>query len=41
MTLNVFWDNNVTDRELVEEWLSEVKNATIFYLGGEEHTAKL
>ncbi|KAH7913733.1 hypothetical protein BJ138DRAFT_1080985 [Hygrophoropsis aurantiaca] len=31
--LSVFWDENVYDRALVQEWLGEVKDATLYYLG--------
>ncbi|KIY72205.1 hypothetical protein CYLTODRAFT_64297 [Cylindrobasidium torrendii FP15055 ss-10] len=42
MRLNVFWDENVTSREVVAEWLSEIKDATTYYLGNEQETlAKL
>lgn len=33
LRLHVFWDGNMFDREIVEEWLQEVKAATQFYLG--------
>jgi hypothetical protein len=29
----IFWDQNVFDRETVEEWLGEVRGAAEFYLG--------
>ncbi|KZT28425.1 hypothetical protein NEOLEDRAFT_1086705 [Neolentinus lepideus HHB14362 ss-1] len=31
--INVFWDGNVYDSKLVKEWLEEVKNAALWYLG--------
>ncbi|TFK55121.1 hypothetical protein OE88DRAFT_1001759 [Heliocybe sulcata] len=31
--MNVFWDGNVYDSDLVKEWLDEVKNAAVWYLG--------
>lgn len=31
--LNVFWDGNVYDEDLVKEWLDEVRGATELYLG--------
>jgi len=31
--LYVFWDQNAFDREMVEEWLGEVRGAAEFYLG--------
>ncbi|KAH7911183.1 hypothetical protein BJ138DRAFT_955377 [Hygrophoropsis aurantiaca] len=31
--LSVFWDENVYDRALVQEWLGEVMDATLYYLG--------
>ncbi|EPQ58332.1 hypothetical protein GLOTRDRAFT_137071 [Gloeophyllum trabeum ATCC 11539] len=34
--LNVFWDGNVYDTGLVHEWLDEVKNAAVWYLGGSQ-----
>ncbi|KAK0463978.1 uncharacterized protein EV420DRAFT_1638899 [Desarmillaria tabescens] len=32
LELVVYWDNNVTDRAIIEEWLQEVKNAASYYL---------
>jgi hypothetical protein len=38
----VFWDQNVFDRETVEEWLGEVRGAAEFYLGQKkQHPAHL
>ncbi|KAK0483770.1 hypothetical protein IW261DRAFT_1331704 [Armillaria novae-zelandiae] len=32
LELVVYWDNNVTEKTIIEEWLREVKNATSYYL---------
>ncbi|KAK0228684.1 hypothetical protein IW262DRAFT_1352300 [Armillaria fumosa] len=32
LELVVYWDNNVTEKSITEEWLLEVKNATLYYL---------
>ncbi|KAJ3878763.1 hypothetical protein F5051DRAFT_404777 [Lentinula edodes] len=33
LSLNVFWDENVYKREVVKEWLDEVREATKWFLG--------
>ncbi|KAF9076916.1 hypothetical protein BDP27DRAFT_1312824 [Rhodocollybia butyracea] len=38
LRLNVFWDENVYRREVVEEWLDEVRRATEWFLGAEDGT---
>lgn len=38
LRLNVFWDENVYQREVVEEWLDEVRRATEWFLGTEDGT---
>jgi len=35
--MNVFWDNNVIEEDVVTEWLNEVQCATDFYLGQDDH----
>ncbi|KAJ3849735.1 hypothetical protein EV368DRAFT_46699 [Lentinula lateritia] len=41
LSLNVFWDENVYKREVVEEWLDEVRGATKWFLGtGEAELGK-
>ncbi|KAK0210909.1 hypothetical protein DFS33DRAFT_1371242 [Desarmillaria ectypa] len=32
LELVVYWDNNVTDKAIIEEWLQEVKNTASYYL---------
>ncbi|KAK0196968.1 hypothetical protein F5146DRAFT_23232 [Armillaria mellea] len=32
LELVVYWDNNITEKIIIEEWLREVKNATSYYL---------
>ena len=33
--MHCFFDKNVFDREVVEEWLAEIRAATLHYLGGD------
>ncbi|KAG5635532.1 hypothetical protein H0H81_010944 [Sphagnurus paluster] len=37
--IHVFWDMNVYDEDVVKEWLEEVREATVVYLGGETSPA--
>ncbi|KAK0210933.1 hypothetical protein DFS33DRAFT_1296408 [Desarmillaria ectypa] len=41
LELVVYWDNNVTEKAIIEEWLQEVKRATSHYLLGSGREAKL
>ncbi|KAJ3723437.1 hypothetical protein C8R42DRAFT_37269 [Lentinula raphanica] len=36
LSLNIFWDENVYTRDVVEEWLNEVRGATESFLGANE-----
>jgi len=36
--MNLFWDNNVFDEDVVTEWLNEVQCATDFYLGHDNNS---
>ena len=33
LAINVFYDGNVYQESLVQEWLEEIKDATLWYLG--------
>lgn len=35
LRFNMYWDSNVYDRSLVDEWVEDVKMATMWYLGGD------
>ena len=37
----VFWDQNVFDREVVSEWLEDVRSAAEFYLGNKRRQPHL
>ncbi|KAK0463954.1 uncharacterized protein EV420DRAFT_1116955 [Desarmillaria tabescens] len=39
--LVVYWDNNVTDKTVIEEWLQEVKRATSYYFLESSRESKL
>lgn len=44
LDLYVFYDSHVYAKDVVDEWLAELREATIWYLGGDleqRHTAKL
>jgi hypothetical protein len=40
MALHVFFDENAWEPAVVQEWLNEVRDATVHYLGGGERAGE-